>query len=443
MTVLIQGTTAAEIASSIRAELDTGALGPGDPLPTARELAQRLGVNRNTVVSAYRQLALAGLLVSRRGAGTTVAPPATVSEEGYRPDTAVADVGSGNPNRSLLPDLSSVPIAAAPTVLYGESTMSPELGAWAEQWFATEITRSFQVTVMSGAVEAIERLLAASLAAGDPVALEDPCFLTSINTVRRAGYRAVPVPVDSEGMTADGLRTALDSGARVVICTPRAHNPTGANVTARRARSLREVLAEHPHVLVIEDDHFSMLASGEYHSIVPAGHANWALVRSLSKFLGPDLRVALVAADPGTHRRLSLHISAGANWVSHLLQRTAHALLTDPSQAARVARAREHYRERNARFMKALDGHGIDSAAADGLNVWVDTRADAHAVSAELVRRGWAARTGDEFAISSGTGDERLRVTVHDLDDNEAMRLAEALAVSIRVVLSQRVQRLR
>ena len=440
MTVLIQGSTAAEIASSIRAELDAGSLGPGDPLPTARELAQRLGVNRNTVVSAYRQLALAGLLVSRRGAGTTVAPPPAAAEEGFRLDTAVADVGSGNPDRALMPDLSSMTLPAGPTVLYGESTTDPGLGAWAEEWFATELDRPFRVTIMGGAVDAVERLLAMSLAAGDAGALEDPCFLTSVNAVRRSGYRPVPVPVDEEGMTVEGLSAALASGARVVICTPRAHNPTGVSITARRARMLRKVIAEHPHVLVVEDDHFSMLASGEYNSIVPAGHANWALIRSLSKFLGPDLRIALVAADPGTSRRLGVQISAGANWVSHLLQRTAHALLIDPSLGERNERAREHYQSRNARFVQLLADRGIRATAVDGLNVWVDVRAAAHVVSAELVRRGWAARTGDEFAISPGTGAERLRLTVHDLDDDEAVRLADALAAAVEVVAAHRLR---
>lgn len=434
MTVLFHGGTAAEIASSIRAELDTGALGPGDPLPTARELAQLLGVNRNTVAAAYRQLALAGLLVSRRGAGTTVAHQSTTAEEGFRLDTAVADVGSGNPDRSLMPNLSSLTLPPGPSVLYGESTTDAGLGAWAEEWFATELDRTFQVTIMGGAIDAVERLLAMSLAAGDPVALEDPCFLTSVNAVRRSGYRPVPIPVDEEGMTVNGLRAALDSGARVVICTPRAHNPTGVNITAGRAKELKAVITQHPHTLVIEDDHFSMLASGDYHTIVPAGHSNWALIRSLSKFLGPDLRIALVATDPGTARRLGGQISAGANWVSHLLQRTAHALLTDPSLAERNTRAREHYRSRNAQFVQFLADRGVAATARDGLNVWVDVDADAHSVSAELVRRGWAARTGDEFAIGAGTGAQRLRLTVHELEDGDAQRLAGALADAIRMV---------
>ncbi|MFX5521787.1 transcriptional regulator PtsJ, partial [Acinetobacter baumannii] len=66
--------------------------------------------------------------------------------------------------------------------------------------------------------------------------------------------------VDAEGMTVEGLRAALADGVRAVICTPRAHHPTGASLTEQRAAQLREVLADHPYVLVIEDDHFSLLS---------------------------------------------------------------------------------------------------------------------------------------------------------------------------------------
>lgn len=60
----ITGSTAAEIADSVRGLRERGTLRPGDALPPVRELAVRLGINRNTAVAAYRQLAGAGLVIS-------------------------------------------------------------------------------------------------------------------------------------------------------------------------------------------------------------------------------------------------------------------------------------------------------------------------------------------------------------------------------------------
>jgi len=290
------------------------------------------------------------------------------------------------------------------------------------------------LTVTSGAGDAVERLLAQALTRDDAVALEDPCFLTSIHTVRVAGYRPVPVPIDDEGMTVEGLRAALDHGVRAVICTPRAQNPTGASLSERRAAELRAVLRDHPYVLVIEDDHYSLLSQLPYHSLIGPEHRRWALVRSVSKFLGPDMCLAVTASDPETADRLAMRLTPGTTWVSHLLQRLVRALATDPEITAGIRAAGQHYAARNAAFAELLTTEGIPTNAGDGLNVWVPLTAPARAVSEQLMRRGWLARPGDEFALGGGEASDHLRLTVHDLDDDDLQKLAADLGASVRAV---------
>src|SRR5262245_50727392 len=65
-----------QIAEGIRAELAAARLAPGERLPPIRELAQRLGVNRDTVALAYESLVAAGVVESSVGRGTFVAGPA-------------------------------------------------------------------------------------------------------------------------------------------------------------------------------------------------------------------------------------------------------------------------------------------------------------------------------------------------------------------------------
>ena len=62
-----------QLAEQIRLLIHRGALGPGDPLPTVRELAVFLGLNANTVTRVYRDLQQEGLLRLERGLGTFVA----------------------------------------------------------------------------------------------------------------------------------------------------------------------------------------------------------------------------------------------------------------------------------------------------------------------------------------------------------------------------------
>lgn len=430
----ITGTTAAEIADSVRGLRDRGALPPGTVLPPVRELAATLGVNRNTAVAAYRQLAQAGLVVSRGRAGTVVAGHESVAQEGYAADTVLRDVATGNPDPRLIPDPTrALATVAGRPVLYGEPVIDEALDAWARDWIAADLEADFRITVTSGAVDAVERLLAQALMRDDAVALEDPCFLASIHTVRLGGYRAIPVAVDDEGMTVAGLRAALDAGVRAVICTPRAQNPTGASLTARRAAELRAILADHPYVLIIEDDHFSLLSQRPYESLIGPGHRRFALVRSVSKFLGPDMCLAIAATDPETANRLAMRLSPGTTWVSHLLQRLALAQLTDPQAAADVADAAAHYAARNEAFSARLREHGIDAPASDGLSLWIPLPLPARVVTERLMRRGWLARTGDEFALGDRTEPSRhLRLTVHDLSDDDAETLVADLVAALR-----------
>ncbi|RWR19683.1 aminotransferase class I/II-fold pyridoxal phosphate-dependent enzyme, partial [Microbacterium enclense] len=310
MSVDITGRSASEIAAGLRERIERGHLPPGDALPPVRTLATELGVNRNTVVAAYRQLAQAGLVVARGRGGTRVAEQAPVAQEGYAPGTVLRDVGTGNPDPGLIPDPAAALARSGRPVLYGEPVVDPGLETWAREWMAEGLPDDQpRITVTSGASDAIERLLAQTLQRDDAVALEDPCFLSALHTVRQGGYRAVPVAVDAEGMTVDGLRAALADGVRAVICTPRAHNPTGASLTAGRAAQLREVLADHPYVLVIEDDHFSLLSRVPLRSIIGATQQRWARIRSVSKFLGPDMCLAVVASDAETAERLALRLT--------------------------------------------------------------------------------------------------------------------------------------
>lgn len=431
----ITGRSATEIAESVRAMIERGDLRPGDALPPVRAIADGLGVNRNTVVAAYRQLTQAGVIVTRGRGGTRVAGASPVAQEGFAHDSVLRDVGTGNPDPDLIPDpsLALVGMAGRP-VLYGEPVIDPGLEAWALAWMGADLAPGTDVrlTVTSGAADAVERLLAQALTREDAVALEDPCFLTSIHTVRIGGYRPVPVPVDDEGMTVEGLRAALEQGVRAVVHTPRAQNPTGASLSARRAQELRAVLRDHPYVLVIEDDHFSLLSRQPFHSLIAPGHRRWALVRSVSKFLGPDMCLAVTASDPETAERLAMRLTPGTTWVSHLLQRLALALVTDAATMAAVARAGAHYAERNAGFVARLAALGLPAASGDGLNLWLPVPVPARAVSEQLMRRGWLARPGDEFALADAAPSMRLRLTVHDLDDDDAARLAGDVVAAVR-----------
>jgi len=425
----IRGKTAGEIFDHIRAMIQSGEVAPGTLLPTLRELAAELGVNRNTVALAYKRLTDAGFVLSKGRNGTLVrAPIAPTDIEGSTPNLVLRDLASGNPAAAVLPQVSQLAawIRTTPK-LYGEPVLNPELEAAGLAWLAPDLDSPFELNLTHGAVDAVERVLASYLIAGDRVAVEDPCFLSSISTLQHNRLQAAPVAMDEEGMQIESLSRQLAAGVQALIVTPRAHNPTGFGLSARRAESIRSLLARYPQVLVIVDDHFSLLSTQDYHSVVPANSRNWVLIRSMSKFLGPDLRMAFVASDSETSQRLRQRLNAGTNWVSHMLQDMAAGYLRSPDFQPAIQAARRGYFDRRASMVKALKQHGVTlSDHHDGLNVWIPLAQPSAASVMQMAQRGWLVRGGEGFMLDHpGSG---LRVTVADLDVTETTFIAKALA---------------
>ncbi|MEG0800486.1 MAG: transcriptional regulator PtsJ [Citrobacter sp.] len=421
---MIDGKTANEIFDSIRQHITTGALVAGDTLPPVRDLATVLNVNRNTVAAAYKRLVTTGLALSQGRNGTVIKGVSSpVALEGGNPDTPLTDLSGGNPAPSRLPDLSHyfAKINKHPR-LYGDEVVSPGLKTWATQWMQDVLPGPGEIDITSGAIDAIERLLCAHLLPGDSVAVEDPCFLSSINMLRYAGYSASPVSVDSEGMQPDMLELALQKGARAVIITPRAHNPTGCSLSALRAARLQEILSRYPQTLVIIDDHFALLSASPLYPVIAPQTKHWAVIRSMSKTLGPDLRLAIVASDPDTSAKLRLRLNAGSQWVSHLLQDLACACLSDENYQRTLVQTQQFYASQQQKLSQALQQQGIELAAGDGLNLWLPLQTHSQSLAFALAKAGWLVREGEVFGINAPS--HGLRITLSTLDDHDITRLA-------------------
>ena len=429
----IVGATAAEISASIETGVRTGALAPGTPLPPVRGLADGLGVSAGTVAKAYQTLRSRGVIETAGRNGTRVRPRPPVT--GGRaalvvpPPTGVLDLLSGEPDLRLLPPLGPHlrRLAEADPVGYNHDGMHPELAESAVARFAADGVDATHVTVTSGALGGIDRLLAAHLRPGDKVAVEDPGWAHVIDLVAAQGLEIVGVPVDDEGPTPSGTDLALAAGVQAFIVTSRAHNPTGAAVTRRRAADLRRVLADHPDVLLIEDDHSAELSTVPLHTLAKATR-NWAFLRSASKPYGPDLRLAVLAGDEATIARVAGRMRLGSGWVSTLLQRMVAGLWSDPAVAERVGTARDSYERRRAALRAALDAHGVPSQGRTGINIWVPVRDETSAVTA-LRDAGYAVGPGSLYRISAPAG---IRITISRLDEDRIEPLAAAVAQVVR-----------
>ncbi|MET8628805.1 aminotransferase class I/II-fold pyridoxal phosphate-dependent enzyme [Kitasatospora sp. NPDC004669] len=426
----LKGRRASEIAAHIEQGVSSGRLAPGTALPPLRDLAAELGVNPNTVAAAYRLLRDRGVIETGGRKGSRILPrPALTPRDQIRVPVPphARDLSAGNPDPALLPDLAQALAAAAEAaraepVLYGHPNIDAGLLALARTSFEADGLPGGPIVVASGSLDTIERTLGAHLRPGDAVAVEDPGWGSLLDLLPAMGLRPAPVRLDDEGPLPDSLAAALAEGARAAVVTSRAQNPTGAALTARRAEELRAVLAGHPGVLLIEDDHGHGMVDQPYHPLVGAGSRHWVVVRSAAKAYGPDLRVSVAVGDEETIGRVAGRLRLGAGWVSHLLQRAVAELWR--TDAAPVARVAATYRARRDALLGELTTRGIAAHGESGLNVWVPVPDETSALAA-LVQRGWVAAPGARYRIQSPPG---LRFTTARLEAADAQRLAEDLA---------------
>lgn len=427
----IHGTGAEAIASDVEAAISSGALAPGTDLPPIRELAGQLGVNANTVAAAYRSLRDRGVVETAGRRGTRVRErPATTARSlrGVAVPPGVRDLSSGNPDPALLP-IARIDRRPVRPVLYGEPAVSAELAECGRAALSADGVPAEHLAVTAGALDGIERVLAAHLRPGDRVAVEDPGWANLLDLIAALGLSATPIRVDDDGpLTADVAR-ALGRGVRALVLTSRAQNPTGAAVSSARADELTTLFIAHDDVLLIEDDHCAGISGAPLHPLAGTTR-HWAFVRSAAKAYGPDLRLALLAGDRRTIERVQGRLRLGPGWISHLLQDLAVSLWRDEAATRTVQAAETAYARSRAGLRAALADRGVASHGRSGLNVWVPVPDETASITG-LLNAGWAAAPGARFRIGTAPG---MRITISGLTGDDITALADGIAQAVQSV---------
>ena len=433
----VAGSSAASISASIESGVRSGDWAAGDRLPPIRVLAEDLQVSPATVAKAYQELRQRGIVesVGRQGTRIRSRPAVAGPRAALRlpaPPSAL-DLSAGDPDIRLLPSLGrhlrALSDEVGPPMGYAAADAMPELIEAARSRLAADgvPVAGATITVTNGALDAIERLLTAHLRPGDSVAVEDPGWANLLDLLAALGLTAVPVAVDDEGPLLEPLAVALASGVSALVITARAQNPTGAAVSAQRARQVRAMLTGAPDVLLIEDDHAAEVAGVPLHCLSGATDS-WAFIRSASKPFGPDLRVAVMAGDEATIARVVGRMRIGAGWVSTVLQRLLLRLWRDEDTTAQIAAAGADYDRRRRALREALTARGVRARGATGINIWVDVDNETRMV-ATLRDAGYAVAPGSLFRLESPPG---VRMTVSPIDDDAVERVADEVAAAAR-----------
>jgi len=414
------------IARDVERRIRAGELGAAERLPTVRAMAGELGVDPGTAAAAYRLLRERGFVISDGRRGTRVAaqleprPPRS-----QRPAPGVRDLASSGVDPALLPDVSRALVRVAerrPDVTrYEENAKLDALVAYAEGELAHAGIDPDALAFVGGSLDGFERVLQAHLRPGDRVGVEDPAFPRLLDLLHALNLEPVPVAVDDDGLDPDHLERAVAQGLDALVLTPHGQNPFGASLSDDRAAALRGLLQPHD-LLLVEDAHG--WEAGRRTQTLVGQQQRWAVIRSMSRLLGSDLRVAFVAGDRQTIGRVEARQAVTTSWVSRLLQQVVAELLGSAEVHRQLRAAAKETDNRRATLLDALGRRGVPVHGRSGLHAWIPVREEAFALR-HLLDHGYAVLAGERFRLRTPPA---IRVTAANLRPGEADPLADALA---------------
>lgn len=406
-----------ELAAAMRLLLLDGRLPPGTRLPSERELAAATGTSRTLATAAYDRLREAGLLDSRRGAGSWTTLPGALARRGsFAPsaETGLVDLAHAAP--AALPAVADAldavrPAFAAELGGHGYSPQGlPELRRRiAERFTARGLpTTTDQVMVTSGAQHATALALRTLLAPGERVLVEHPSYPNALDAVRAAHALPVPVPLDpDEGWDLEAVAAALrQSAPRLAYLVIDFHNPTGLRMPAAERRRLAGLLRAARTITIVDETLVELdLDGGEPPPPLATELGEHAItVGSVSKTLWGGLRVGWLRAAGELVTRLIAARPATDLGTPVLEQLVTAELLADPDPL--ITERHEQLRASRAALVATLAEHCPGWRArvpGGGLSLWCELDA---AVSGRLVvaaeGHGLRLVPGSRFGVTGG-----------------------------------------
>lgn len=475
-----------QIIHALIRDIETGRLPSGTYLPSSRELAAALGVNRKTVVLAYEDLIAQGWLATAGTRGTMVSsalPSAggEVSEWGEEPaevSTAPAAVPESRraqihyrvatpPERPLAlpggkgikldegaPDGRLFPaeqLARAYRTAIARASRANRLqyrdprGSEALREQVAEMLRSQRGLAVSPANVCITRgsqnglflALQVLIEPGEAVIVEELTYEPAVAAIRALGGKVIPVGLDEEGIDVDEVEaTCRRHAVRAIFLTPHHQFPTTVAMRPERRLRLLEV-ARQFGVAIIEDDYDHEFHFQSQPLLPMAGYAPGQVIYlgSMSKLLLPALRIGYLVAPEPVIDAVAHGVSLTDGMGNTLTENAAADLIRDGEVRRHARKAWRTYADRRETFAGLLATHlgeRCSFAVPDGgLAFWVRFAGDLDLIEERARAQGLRFASHRSF-MARDSAPRGLRLGFASLNEAEAERAIAALAAATR-----------
>lgn len=432
------------LADAVQKELTDGRLRPGDRLPTQREFADTHRIAVSTAIRVYAELTRRGLVVGEVGRGTFVrtGPP----RDGLSLAQGIGGLINLATNLPLLPDQATRLMSSASRMTRRTSVMAAAMQtvqargtAAARQTVASFLARARWHPHAEGVVftgngrQALAATLAALVPPGQRLGVEALSYQSVTGIATRLGIEVVPLPMDANGLRADGIvRAHRRHALRAIYVQPTLHNPLGMTMPLRRRTELVRILTAL-NIIGIEDHVYAFLVD-DPSPLASLAPDRVVMVDSLSKRVAPGVTLGFALAPPALAGAIAESIRVGALLASGLAVEIGVRWMADGTVASLVRDKRRDAIRRQKILRQRCPTLTI-SADPRAYHAWVELPGSwrSESFTAAAAERGIAVAPATAFAAGAGHAPNAIRIA---LASPSPKALAESLTILNDLALS-------
>ena len=438
----------------IQGKIQSGQWTNGTRLPPQRMLAREFQVNRSTLLPALDELRADGYISSHQGSGIVVngsawselAAAARSWNERLSTDAFLSNqpmvqqinelefapqmirLGTGELAPELFPNdaLRQLIAETAPKIDsfgYQEPQGLPGLREQVSRHLRKNgiLAAPANILIVSGALQALQLICFGLLAPKDAMFVERPSYLLSLKLFRSLQLRFSEIPMTSSGLSLASLKKQQQSHRHALLYTvPTFHNPTGSLLPLEKRQALLR-FCQQARLPIVEDDVYRDLwldkePPAPLKALDDSGLVLY--VSSLSKTIGPGLRIGWIAGPEPIIRRLADLKMQHDYGSSTLSQWVAAEWLRRDLESTHLLQLREKLRQRRALTLQCLQADFSQLASwntpAGGFYIWLKLKKP---VSMPALFKAACARN---ILLNPGT--------IYDQQSNQYLRISYAYA---------------
>jgi len=415
------------IASAIADDVASGALQPGQRLPTQRALSKQLSVTIGTVGRAYALAEKRGLISLEVGRGSFVRSIHSTCGSTVE-QSPIIDFGLNLPPATENPELFSQVLADLSHSrnlrnLFGHAPIQgfESHRVAAASWLASRLPCSADdILIANGTQNALVATLSALVGPGGSVMVEELTFPGMIEAARLLNIQLVGIPMDKGGIRVDEL-DRLCKTSRVLYLTPVNQNPTTTTLSITRRKKLVRV-AQTRSITIIEDDAYGKLLDKTPVSIASLAPENTVMISSLSKTLAVGLRIAFMYVPDSIRDKVSSRLRAAQFFPCPLSCEIASHWINSPVAEQLVVEMRDVSTHRQKIAHELLGDFILGQPA--GHHVWLELpepwTGDTFQRAAK--EAGVLLYSGSDFAVEPDVSLQRVRIGLGRAANEIALR---------------------